>query len=407
MAERIYCILLWLYPAEHRQAYGGLMLQHARDLERDAFKRHGWRILILYLRLIKDGVLNAGREQWEAIMSNNRFTPASWLTVLLAAVPGLLMVFDRVDITRLGQILPMLIFYGYLAILLIGVVFIWYRQRRFPVWALLPAGLLFWMAVFMAGGFLAQLLSELGWLPPMWQDAILGVSLLAIVLTVGLAVLLLRGQRLPASVWLVIGAIVLVNLVFWIPFFSSRSASARYDPIILQFLYNAALGLLDGLMLVAAGLLAVRQHGVLAILVVIGGYAYMCMDSDYISGFRLNEWAGYTAYAISMVSLYLVVTPIALLRARTRLGRALAVFIPVGIFLTARIAVPNLVLPGPHLMPWGDIELSVTVMLNFVLAWVLYSSIDEAMRAEKLVEAVSYSPEPSLLENHQSDPGFG
>jgi hypothetical protein len=65
------------------------------------------------------------------------------------------------------------------------------------------------------------------------------------------------------------------------------------------------------------------------------------------------------------------------------------------------------VVPGPHLMPWGDIELSVTVMLNFVLAWVLYSSIDEAMRAEKLVEAVSYSPEPSLLENHQSDPGFG
>jgi len=400
MAERIYCILLWLYPAEHRQAYGGLMLQHARDLERVAFQRRGWQLLFLYLRLINDGILNAGREQWEVIMANNRFSPASWFTVLLAAIPGLLMVFTRVDITRLGQILPMLVTYGYLAILVIGVIFVWYRQRRFPVWALLPAGLLFWTAVFMAGSFLAQLLGDLGWLPPMWQDAILGVGLLAIVLTIVLVALLLRGKRLPASVWLVVGTIFLVNLLLWILYFSDLMASTRYDPAILQFLYNAALGLLDGLMLVAVGLLAVRQHGVLAMLVVIGGYTYMCMDSDYFSGFRLNEWDGYTAYAISMVALYLVVTPIALLRARTRLGRALAVFIPVGIFLTARIAVPNLVLPGPHLTPWGDIMLSVTVMLNFVLAWVLYSGLDKTAHEEETVRAISYPYQPSLSQNH-------
>jgi hypothetical protein len=66
------------------------MLQHARDLERDARQRSGWQILILCLRLVKDGILNAGIERWEAILANNRFIPASWFTVLL--------VFTRVNI---------------------------------------------------------------------------------------------------------------------------------------------------------------------------------------------------------------------------------------------------------------------------------------------------------------------
>jgi hypothetical protein len=125
------------------------------------------------------------------------------------------------------------------------------------------------------------------------------------------------------------------------------------------------------------------------------------MDSDFISGFRLNEWASYTAYVISMYTLWLVVTPVALLRARTRLGRLLAVFIPVGIFLVARIAIPNLVLPGPHRVPWGDILLSVTVMLNFILAWVLYSHLDRALHAEEPIGAVTCPPQPALSESRQ------
>jgi hypothetical protein len=399
MAERIYRFLLLLFPADHRQAYGEPMLLHARDLGRDARRQGGWQIPWLYLRLVKDGVLNAWYERWEAIMGKNQYVPASWLTVLLAAIPGLFLVFERVDIMQLGQILPRLITFGYLAIVVIGVPLVWYRQRRFPVWALLPAGLLLWMAAFMVGDFLAWILGDLGWISPLWQDALFGLALLAIGLTVVFFALGLRGVRLTTPVWLVSGVIVSVNLLETILYFSSLPASARYDPALHQFLYNAAIGLLDGLMLVAVGTLAVRQHGVLAILVVIGGYGYMCMDSDFISGFRLNEWAGYTAYMISMVALYLVVTPIALLRARTPLGRLLAVFIPVGIFHIARIAVPALVRPGPEITPWGDILLSVNVMLNFALAWVLYTNIDQVTHREAVVGVMSLPPQPSMSGN--------
>lgn len=402
MAEHIYCILLWLYPAEHRQAYGGLMLQHARDLERDAFQRRGWQLLFLYFRLIKDGILNAGREQWEVIMANNRFSPASWFTVLLAAIPGLLLVFSRVNIIQLAPILQSLVAYGYLAILIVGVPLFWYRQRRFPAWALLPAGLVIWEVVYLAGNLLTELLSDLGWLPPLWQDGMLGFAMLEIFLTVVLAVFLLRGQRLTTSVWLAMGAIFLVNLLETILYYFALPAPSWIVPGIFNYLSNASIGLLDGLLLVAAGLLAVRQHGLMAMLVVIGGFGYMCMDSDFISGFRLNQWAGYPIYSIGMTALYLVVTPIALLRARTRLGRLLAVFIPVGIYLSARIVVPLLVIPYyPHQVPWGDILFSVNVMLNFVLAWVLYSNIEKAAHGEEIVGAVSNPPQPVLSGNYQ------
>jgi hypothetical protein len=395
MAERIYWILLRLYPVDHRQAFGQLMLQHARDLERDYRQRGGWQISIFYLRLVKDGILNAGFEQWEAIMANNRFTPASWLTVLLATIPGLMMVFNRVNITQLGQILPQLVAYSYLAILIIGVPLIWYRQRRFPAWGLLPAGLVFWNVLFLAGNLLTGLLSNLGWLSPQWADGLIGFALIEIVLTVVLAVLLLSGQRLSVSAWLACGAIVLANLLLTVLVFAELPIPVRLDPDILLFLYNTSIGLLDGLLLVAAGLLAVRQHGTLAMLVLIGGYGYMLLDSDFISGFRLNQWAGYPAYTMSMAALFMVVTPIALLRARTRLGRLLAVFIPIGMFQIARIAVPNLVLLDyPHLVPWGDIMLSLNVLLNFVLAWVLYSNIEKAIQGEEIVEVVSSPPQP-------------
>ena len=396
MAVRIYRILLWLYPAEHRLAYGELMLQHAGDLGRDARQRGGWQMIIFYLSLITDAFRNAGNEQWEAIMANNRFTPASWLTVLLAAIPGLMVVSSRVNLMQLGQVLPRLVAYGYLAILVIGVPIVWYRQRRFPAWALLPAGFIFWQVVFLAGYSLTQLLKSLGWLSPYWEDGMVGFALLEICLTIGLAVLILRGQRLSASVWLASGAIVLVNLLLAILFIGNLSASFNMVPAVLILVYNMAIGLLDGLLLVVAGLLAVRQHGTLAMLVVIGGFGYMCLDSDFISGFRLNEWAGYTAYVICMYTLWLVVTPIAILRARTRLGRLLAVFIPVGIFLIARIVVPNLVLAGWYQVPWGDIVLSVNVLLNFALAWVLYSHLEQARNEEETVVAVDPSPQPSL-----------
>ena len=71
-AERIYRLLLWLYPAKHRQAYGSLMLQHARDLSRATRQRGRWHMAILCLRLMMDGIANAFVEHKEAIENLTR-----------------------------------------------------------------------------------------------------------------------------------------------------------------------------------------------------------------------------------------------------------------------------------------------------------------------------------------------
>ena len=44
LAERIYRLLLRLYPAKHRKDYGEPMLQHARDLRRAAQQRGRWQV---------------------------------------------------------------------------------------------------------------------------------------------------------------------------------------------------------------------------------------------------------------------------------------------------------------------------------------------------------------------------
>jgi len=128
-------------------------------------------------------------------------------------------------------------------------------------------------------------------------------------------------------------------------------------------------------MLVAAGLSAARQQGVQGLLVVVGGYSYMCADSDYMFGSPYRDWAGLSLYLVAMTVLYLVVTPVAFLRARTLLGRALAVFVPVVAFHVIRLTVPALVIQQPVGFPTGDAVLSINVVLSFVLAWLLSSHV--------------------------------
>lgn len=136
-------------------------------------------------------------------------------------------------------------------------------------------------------------------------------------------------------------------------------------------------------MLVAVGLLAARQHGILAVLLVVGGYFYMVADSDYLSGFRLREWTGLSAYLIGATILLLVVVPVALLRAKSRLGRALAVFAPLMAFHVVRHVVPSLVLQQPLNIRSGSVIYSINIVLSWILAWMLYSRIGDVACVEQ------------------------
>lgn len=393
-AERIYRMLLRLYPEKHRKDYGEPMLQHARDLSRAIQPRGSRQVIILCMRLLKDGLVNAVSEHMEVIrMASNRFEPVPWLSVLLACFPGILVAISRRQATLLDPLLPIL-GYAYLGLLAIVAPLIWWRRRRFPVWALLPAGALAWFLTYMAGTQLSRLvnslhLPDLGWIT-MWE----GIALLHILLAAAIFVALLRGQRLATSIWLIMGIIVVGNLLLAVLYSLSTGDGAQLFPSILQYFTGSDIGPVEGLMLVAVGLLAARQYGVLALLVVVGGYLYMCLDSDYLFGSPYRDWAGLPAYLVAVTILYLVIVPLAFMRAKSRLGRAVGVFVPVAAFLVAGIAVPPLVTQQPFKMPWGEIIFSGNIVLSFVLSWLLYSHFGETARLARFDGSFEATPLP-------------
>ena len=391
LAERVYRILLWLYPKKHRLAYERPMLQHARDLSRDAWDRGGWHVTRLYVRLLKDGIVNAGIEHMEAIMSaNNRFKPTPWLIVLLASLPGLLIALSR----RFFELLPIL-GYIYLGLLVIGLPIIWWRRRRFPVWALLPAGALVWYLTYMTGTGLTELVNSLRIPDLKWMGTWTGITIVNFVLAAALFVVLLRGQRVPGSVWLILGIMIFGNVLLAIFYSLVQYGTVQLSPGMFQYFTVSGIGPVEGLMLVAVGLLAARQHGVLALLVVIGGYSYMLLDSDYMSGYRLLEWPGLSAYLIAGAILILVIVPVAMLRAKTRLGRASAVFVPVVVFHVIRLAVPSIVLKQSFHMGPGDVIASINILLSLILAWLLYSNIGDTARAAQPSNELETAPLPN------------
>ena len=385
LPEHLYRMLLWLYPSEHRLVYGEPMLLHARDMAHAVRKRGHWGTVVLCFRLLKDGLANAVLERLEGMMENKPFKPVSWLYVLLAAFPGLLVTLSRRNVEALGPLLPAL-GYLYLALLVIGLPVIWWRERRFPVWGLLPAGVLVWMLALL---LFHELPIQILLLPILRLAAReTWAIILILLLSVAFFVAFLRGRRLPVSFWLVLGVMVFGNLIFAILYSYSRYGVVLFRAVV-QYFTVPGIGPVDGLLLLAVGLFAARRQGLLAVLFVVGGYLYFVGDTDYIYGSLLWERTWYPVYLYGLTALYLVAIPVALLRARTRIRRALALFVPLVAFHAARIAVPAIVLPRPFEMPWGEIVLSSNVLLIFIAAWILYDQFEQqtnAARSESKLE---------------------
>jgi hypothetical protein len=392
LAERMYRMVLWLYPARHRQAYGGPMLQHARDLGLAARQRGPWHVALLCPRLLKDGIVNAAVEHMEVIgMTDKRYTPVPWLSVMLAALPGLLAAVSRRQTALLDSLLPIL-GYLYLGLVVLASPIIWWKRRRFPVWALLPSGILIWSLTYMAGSVLSRQVGSPHIFGLQWTGIGTWITLIHLVLATVLFVVLLRGRRIPSYAWVAFGIIVLSNALMAVFYSLARYDGTELLSGMVQYFTASDLGPIEGLMLVAVGLLAARQHGVLASLVVVGGYSYMCLDSDYLFGHSLREWVGLSAYLAAVTVSFLVVVPVALLRAKTPLGRALAVFVPTVIFHVARLTIPPLVMQEQVKVRPGEIILSINVVLSLALAWALYSHVGDTSRDAQPSGSMETSP---------------
>jgi len=377
LAEHVYRVLLRLYPDEHRLAYKQPMLQHARDLGRAARERGRQHVARLCLQLVKDGVVNACIEHMEGGMMEKRvFKPTPWLSVLLASVPGLLIALSR-RYTDLYYPLLQIIGVVYLGLLVLAVPVIWGVKRKFPVWALLPAGALVWHLVFVTGLALAEQVNTLRINDLKWVRIETATTLLQLLLVVVIFVVVLRNRRVPGSFWLILSAMVLGNILMAILYSGQINRGDQLVSEITQYFTSSGMGTIEGLMLVAIGLLAAQQHSVLAILVMVGGYSYMFLDTDYLFGSPLREWAWFPVYLVAVTALFLVVVPVALLRTKTIIGRAIAVFVPVVASHVARITIPFLVVQPRVAFRPGEIVYSINILLSLILAWILYNHIDK------------------------------
>lgn len=293
--------------------------------------------------------------------------PLAWPGVFLAAVPGVLMTLSRFPPPEMGPVLSVAAI-GYAAVLFIGIAVAMIRDKHFPVWALMPAGAAVWLAAYVLGNLLAELGGPFnplgdGWLMIILLNAVAAALLFALAWRA-------YGRQTATAPSLVLLLVVSTLLLVLVTVAGLRSDSGR-----LPYLVGGLAFPIEMLMLLAAGSLAARQHGVLADLVIIGGLTYMLADSDYLWGYWLRGWAGYQAYIAAMTALFLVVVPVVLLRARTQAGRALALFVPVLVFVVARIVVPQLVLRGEAPLPLGDVFLSLMIPLTLLVGWWLYGRL--------------------------------
>jgi len=96
IAQRLYRLFLLAYPAAHRREYGSSMLQHFRDLSRDAYRQAGLTgLLWLGGCVLTDTAVNATIEHAEVLVERNHImtTQQHARVIVSASLPFALAIF--------------------------------------------------------------------------------------------------------------------------------------------------------------------------------------------------------------------------------------------------------------------------------------------------------------------------
>jgi len=291
-SRKAYTALLGLYPREHRGEYGEEMRQVFGDQCRSAWQQKGAQgLILLWLRTLPDlgytalfehlGSPNARLGLMEPVPN----APLPWKGVLLVLLPGLVYLVSQIA-QLTGQAWYMTVYYRAAFFLILPVLVVWALTRRFPLWGLIPLGLLFRLCqeigynliVLHPGVFSKNpLLNFVLQAALQVQRDLLIPSAVAGVLILLLGWLYLRRQKPSRSFWFMLGFYLLV-LAVQLGRESWWSVNYTYGPftpydmqIILRnalawVLYNSSALLL----MVFVGSLFTRRHGFFAMLIPLG-----------------------------------------------------------------------------------------------------------------------------------------
>jgi hypothetical protein len=295
-SRQFFVWLLHLYPGEHRLAYANCMQQVFTDTCRESYqKKGGWGIILLWLRVLPDlgytavlEHLSSPRAAW-GLMEPVPNAPLPWKGVFMILLPGLVYLVSQIA-QLTGQPWYLVVYYRAAFFLIIPVLLVWVITRRFPLWGLIPVGLLF------------KLVQEIGYqFVVLHPDVFSSNALLNLILTVAkqvqgnplvptgimAAVIILLGVRYvrthkPVRGFWIWGGLYLllaivkevVTIMTWSNDYSMGYQglmpwSEMWAMLYANFQWDI-FNLTAFLLLIFLGTLFTRRHGFFAILIVVG-----------------------------------------------------------------------------------------------------------------------------------------
>ncbi|HPV08049.1 MAG TPA: hypothetical protein PLD57_13320 [Aggregatilineales bacterium] len=310
LAERLYRLLLHLYPLDYRREYGDLMLTHFRDLLRDAQRsERAFAEEKLILHILLDTLHSAAREHLDAHQVGlaadlRQAKPLPLLTRLLALAPAFLYVLFY-SLNEVGVTVPPALIIAAACGVLLVTLWAWIKSLRrgssiIPGWLMYSAGSLTIVLVFA----LSRLPTPVG-----------TVVLLALA-TAGLVVTAMGVHRFrhryhtPRLAWGLLAALVAVFTASHLPDLLTGILSLPF----LGIFY---------LLPVALGLWLCERHGSAAVLF---PGSMICL----LAGIDITYWVslpGPTAYHLFKISWFVLVylvAPLWVLSAQRESGRTLA-----------------------------------------------------------------------------------
>ena len=408
-SRKAFGTLLNLYPVAHRSEYGSAMLQVFTEQCRAAYAQKGvFGVILLWLRTLPDVGYTSVLEHITApgatwgLMEPIPNAPLPWKGVLLVLLPGLVYLVSQV--AQLSGI-PwyMTVYYRAAFLLIIPVLVAWAIMRRFPIWGLIPLGLLYRLAqeighqlislqpgVFSSNPLLnAVLQAARSAQGNIWLSVVVFVP--AIVL---LAWRYMRQQGPSRAIWVLLGVYTLLAIAQTAYNLTWMNLSSP-EPLSLSDLLQGRqipYDLLDFgalLLLVFMGTLFLKRHGFFAILIPLG---YM-LPAMLMGVFDNLESINNPVLALLVVSgavlayrsLLSLIVPIWMARSSTQTSKARVAVIAVAIALLIHAAMQvysSTIYLGPmgwptYYFPWNIISIAaqeLKIAGAMALAIVLYGS---------------------------------
>ncbi|HEX7620012.1 MAG TPA: hypothetical protein VF359_02300 [Anaerolineales bacterium] len=412
-SRRFYARLINLYPKAHVAEYGEAMVQVFTDQCREAFQKQGFLgLLILWIRTMIDLGKTAVYEHLQTRSSKiglPEISPLPWKDVLLVLIPGLViliiyavMLVDKYYYLSLDPVIEWLAYLSAVPILLI-----WWRTKTFPVWGLVPAGLILY--------YVYRLITSIpfllkGFYPSSWL--LITTLLIVLLVSLGLRYARLWGVSRTAYLWL--GICVFADLIQLglMLFYNLKLSNWNWSSLVSETSLNvypspsvAVMEIIVFLLFIIITTFFARKYGDLSVLFLLG---FIFITNLYYV--PVGKQSIIYTLAIAFRMLVTLVLPLWVVRASSARGRHLGIAIPIVFAILAQVALEWGTQTGwffegaraqyialaqyPALLVAYSIFRATSIAAGFILAMVLCraarsqlpGSLDQAGIAQKTVQ---------------------